>query len=143
MKLQLVIVGTPKLAYAKLGFEEYLKRLGRFHQVRVTSIADKYAYSSAAFAKVIEGTFQVVLEITGQLYSSQQLSDLLEKRSQMGQEISFIIGGPEGLPLDIINNAHLKLSLSRLTLPHDLAMLVLAETLYRSSTISAGHPYHK
>jgi 23S rRNA (pseudouridine1915-N3)-methyltransferase len=53
------------------------------------------------------------------------------------------VGGPEGLPQAVIDQADLAWSLSKLTLPHDLAMVVLLEALYRASTISAGQPYHK
>lgn len=71
------------------------------------------------------------------------LARFLAKRSQEGREVSFIIGGPEGLPEEVINTADHKLSLSELTFPHDLAMVVLLEALYRASTINSNHPYHK
>jgi 23S rRNA (pseudouridine1915-N3)-methyltransferase len=143
MKLHIVTVGQPKLPYARQGWDEYTKRLGRFHHVRASHLADKHADDSQQFRQAIGNAYTVALEVTGQAVSSEELSQFLDKRAQEGREVCFIIGGPDGLPADIIQGADWQWSLSRLTFPHDLAMLVLAETLYRSSTISAGHPYHR
>jgi len=143
MKIHIITVGQPKLRYAREGWEEYIKRLGRFHQVRVTHIADKYAYDSAYIQQVIGSAYSVGLVIEGTQLSSPELASFLEKRALEGREVCFIIGGPEGLPMDIRNSVNTALSFSKLTFPHDLAMVVLAEALYRASTISAGHPYHK
>ena len=143
MKLHLITIGQPKLHYAREGWEEYIKRLGRFHHVRVTHVADKYAYDSAYLKQVLGNSYSVGLVIEGSQLSSHELATFLEKRSLDGREVSFIIGGPEGLPADIRTSVDLTLSFSKLTFPHDLAMVILAEALYRASTISAGHPYHK
>ena len=143
MKLHIVTVGEPKLAYATQGWAEYLKRLGRFHQVRTTHIADKHAYSTEHLLAAAGNAYKIALVIEGQQFSSPQLAQLLEKHSMNGRELCFIIGGPEGLPIEVIRQADLQWSFSKLTFPHDLAMVVLAETLYRASTIAAGHPYHK
>lgn len=143
MKLHIVTIGEPKLAYAKQGWDEYCKRLGRFHQLRVTHLGDKYANDPAQIQATIGKAYNVVLEVTGQQYSSEQLSGFLDKRAPEGREVCFVIGGPDGLPTEVIASADLQWSLSQLTFPHDLAMVVLAEALYRASTISAGHPYHR
>jgi 23S rRNA (pseudouridine1915-N3)-methyltransferase len=141
--MHLITVGTPKLQYAKIGWEEYIGRLKHYHTVRLTHLSDKQAYTPQAFTDVIGNSFAVALDLTGTQLSSEALSTFLNKRAVDGREISFIIGGPEGIPRDIVAQAHFVWSLSDLTFPHDLAMLVMAETLYRSSTISAGIPYHK
>ena len=83
------------------------------------------------------------MEITGPQLTSEALAEFLDKRSFEGREVCFIIGGPDGLPQEVIDSADMLWSLSKLTFPHDLAMVVLAETLYRASTISVGHPYHR
>lgn len=142
MKLHLVTIGEPKLAYAKGGWEEYTKRLGRFHTVRVTHIADKQN-DAAHLLQAAGNAYTVALVIDGPQLTSPELAQFLEKRAQDGREICFLIGGPEGLPKTVIEQADYAWSFSKLTFPHDLAMVVLAETLYRASTISAGHPYHK
>jgi 23S rRNA (pseudouridine1915-N3)-methyltransferase len=143
MKIQLVTVGSPKLAYAKQGWDEYLKRLQRLHQVRVTRLPDKYAYDAAKILAQTAGTILVVLEIQGKGYSSEQLATFLQKRELESKEISFLIGGPEGLPKAVRQAANYQWSLGPLTLPHDLAMVVTLEALYRASTINSGLPYHK
>lgn len=143
MKLHIITVGEPKLDYAKSGWEEYLKRLQRFHQVRVTRVADKYAYDSAHLLKAAGSAYKIGLIIDGTQLSSLQLSDFLEKRAHDGREVCFLIGGPEGLPASVINAVDYAWSFSKLTFPHDLAMVILLEALYRASTIEAGLPYHK
>jgi len=143
MKIQIVTVGKPKLDYAKQGFEEYFTRFSRLHTVRHTVIADKYAYDAGHIMEVTKGTVRVILEITGVEYTSEQLADFLQKRELESREVSFIIGGPEGLPQAVRDTADYRWSLGRLTLPHDLAMVVTLEALYRASTINAHLPYHK
>jgi 23S rRNA (pseudouridine1915-N3)-methyltransferase len=143
MKIHLVTVGKPKLDYAKSGWDEYLSRLQRLHSVRITQLGDKYAYDAVKISEVITGTFSVALEINGKQQSSEELSNLLTQWELNAREVSFIIGGPEGLPQSIRDSANYQWSLGKLTLPHDLAMVVTLEALYRASTINAGLPYHK
>lgn len=143
MKLHLVTIGKPKLAYAQAGWQEYLSRLQRLHTVRLTQLADKYAYDATKIHEAVTGTYMVVLEVTGDQLSSPKLAEFLRQRELAAQEVSFVIGGPEGLPQSVIAHADYRWSLSDLTFPHDLAMVVTAEALYRAATINAGLPYHK
>jgi 23S rRNA (pseudouridine1915-N3)-methyltransferase len=142
MKLHLVTIGSPKLAYAQLGWEEYLKRLMHYHQVRVSHIADKNN-NATAISSAIDNAYLVALVIEGTQLTSPDLAKFLERQALTGREVCFVIGGPEGLPNELIERADLRLSFSMLTFPHDLAMVILVESLYRASTISAGQPYHK
>lgn len=143
MKLHIITVGKPKLAYAQSGWNEYLGRLKRLHSVRTTQIADKHAYDAVKIGESQQGSYKVVLEITGQQFTSEALAAKLTKLELLGKEISFLIGGPEGLPQTIRDTADLQWSFGTLTLPHDLAMVTLLEALYRASTINARLPYHK
>lgn len=143
MKLHLITVGEPKLPYAKAGWEEYLKRLKHYHSLRVTHIADKFAYDASHLLDAAGSAYKVALVIDGKQYTSPELSSFLDKRAMDGREVCFLIGGPEGLPQEVIDQADLQWGLARLTFPHDLAMVVMMEALYRASTISAGIPYHK
>lgn len=142
MKLHIITVGQPKLAYAQAGWQEYWKRLGHYHDIRVTHIADKHN-DSEHITVAAGASYKIALEITGKEFTSEQLATFLEKRSLDGREVSLLIGGPDGLPQDVRDTADLQWSFGRLTLPHDLAMVVLLESLYRASTINAGHPYHR
>lgn len=142
MKIHLITIGKPKLAYAQAGFEEYIGRLKHYHDMRVTHIPDKHN-DSGHLLEAIGKSFAIALVIEGTQQNSQELAVFLEKKAHESREISFVIGGPDGLPADVITASDYQLSLSKLTLPHDLAMVVLCETLYRASTIGAGQPYHR
>ncbi len=142
MKLHLITIGKPKLAYAQIGWEEYFKRLSHFHQVHATHVSDKQ--NDAAHILAAAGSaFKVALMIEGNQFSSESLADFLHKKARDGREVCFIIGGPDGLPPEVVTASDYQWSFSQLTLPHDLAMVVLLESLYRASSINAGLPYHK
>ncbi|PID31783.1 50S rRNA methyltransferase [Candidatus Saccharibacteria bacterium] len=143
MKLHIVTVGEPKLEYARLGWNEYLRRLSRLHHVRTTHVADKWARDANRILAAAGKAYRVALVIDGSQYSSESLASFLDKQALGGRELCFIIGGPDGLPPAVIEAADTTLGLSKLTFPHDLAMLILAETLYRSSSINAQLPYHR
>jgi len=80
-----------------------------------------------------------VLDREGEEYDSIAFSSLLEERRQAGRDVCFVIGGPKGIDLDEVDH---RLSLGRLTLPHQLARVVLLEQLYRGHKILAREPYH-
>ena len=141
MKIHIVTIGNPKLEYAQSGWNLYLERLKHYHSVRVTHISDKR--NDATHITAAAGSaYRVALVINGPQMSSEELATFIEKRANVAQELCFIIGGPDGLPHDVIAAADKQWGLSELTFPHDLAMVMLAETLYRASTITAGQPYH-
>lgn len=142
MKIHLITVGQPKLAYAKLGFKDYLERLQKYHRVRVTHVADKHATTPAKFLEAAGNAYLVTLVINGREIDSQQLATFLKDREQDGRELCFCVGGPDGLPDEVVQKANLAWSYGPLTYPHDLAMVVLTEALYRATTINAGTPYH-
>ena len=142
MKLHIVTVGSPKLEYARSGWQEYYGRLGHYHQIRVSRVPDKHNDSQHILEAAGNG-YIVALEVTGRQFSSPELAAWLEKRALDGREVSLLIGGPDGLPDEVLKKVDFKWSLSSLTLPHDLVMVFLLETLYRASTINSGQPYHK
>jgi 23S rRNA (pseudouridine1915-N3)-methyltransferase len=144
MKLHIITVGEPKLAYARSGWQEYIGRLQHYHQVRISHIADKWAYDAKHLLQAAGNAYTVALVISGgEQFNSPGLAAFLDKRALDGRELCLLVGGPEGLPPEVIAAADFCWSFSKLTFPHDLAMVILAESLYRASTISAGQPYHK
>ncbi len=143
MRLHILTVGEPKLAYARAGWQEYIQRLSRYHHVRTTHLADKWAYDSEHILRACGNAYKVGLVIEGKQLSSPELASFLEKRALEGRELCFVVGGPEGLPQSTQDGMDRLWSFSKLTFPHDLAMVVLAEALYRAASISSGHPYHK
>lgn len=143
MRLHFITVGEPKLDYAKRGWDEYYHRLSRFHQLQVTRVNDRRA-SDADLLAAIGTAYAIPLDLEGRELNSPQLAEKLESLAVNGtSKIAFVIGGPEGFGNEIRERADFLWKLSNLTLPHDLAMVVMLEALYRASTISAGQPYHR
>jgi 23S rRNA (pseudouridine1915-N3)-methyltransferase len=89
--------------------------------------------------RIPERGFVSLLDREGEMLDSVQLSEFLETRRQSGMDLCFVVGGPFGLELDDVDH---RLSLGAITLPHQLARVVLLEQLYRAHKIIAGEPYH-
>ncbi len=142
MKLHIITIGKPKLGYAKEGWDEYWNRLQHYHHIRLTQLDDKYANNSAKLLATAGNSYKVGLIIKGTQLTSEELSGFLDRRALESREVSFLVGGPDGLPRDVQAAMDFQWSFSKLTLPHDLAMVTLLESLYRASTINAGTPYH-
>jgi len=93
---------------------------------------------------VTAGVSSIALDERGKLFSSRDLASWLGKRRDAGcRDVAFLIGGPDGHAAAVLDEADLVLSLGPLTLPHGLARVVLAEQIYRATTILTGHPYHR
>jgi 23S rRNA (pseudouridine1915-N3)-methyltransferase len=142
MRLHVITVGQPKLEYTQSGWSEYWTRLKHYHQLRATHIPDRQNDAGHLLAAAGK-SFKVVLVVEGQEFSSRGLAHFLQKRELEAREVSLTVGGPDGLPEEVIAQADYAWSLGALTLPHDLAMVVLLEALYRASTINYGQPYHR
>jgi len=145
MKIHIVTIGEPKLAYAKAGWKEYTARLRHYHTIKLTHINDKNNDDAHVLEAARSGSnpYTVALTIDGPQLSSQLLAKFMDDKTNQARELCLIIGGPDGLSEAVINQADRCLGLSALTFPHDLAMVVLAEALYRASTLNSGHPYHR
>nr|WP_279231445.1 23S rRNA (pseudouridine(1915)-N(3))-methyltransferase RlmH [Thermus thalpophilus] len=133
--MRVVAVGKPKLAYARLGVEEYARRIGRYAPLEVLFVKDEDLLPRA------EGHRKVVLDERGKLLSTEGFLRLLQ--GWEGEKVAFLVGGAEGHEEAVREAADFLLSLSPLTLQHELALLVLMEQLYRVLTLRAGHPYHR
>lgn len=92
--------------------------------------------------KVPRGAVLVALHEAGKVFTSPQLATWLDEHSTRGEHIALVLGGPLGLHTDVLQAAQLKLSLSPLTFPHQLARVILDEQLYRAAMIIAGKSYH-
>jgi 23S rRNA (pseudouridine1915-N3)-methyltransferase len=90
-----------------------------------------------------KGSTLVVLDVLGQSVTTMKLSSLLDSWLQYGQDISIVIGGPDGVSDELLSAASLKISLSALTFPHTLARVILLEQIYRAWSILNNHPYHR
>ena len=158
--IDLICIGKMNASYFAAGVTEYQKRLGGFCSFRIielpeASIADKNASdrqiakalqkeSDAILASVRKGAYLVALCVEGKQISSEDLAALLAERAGSGAgDIAFVIGSSHGLDDRVKKAAQARISMGRITLPHQLARLVLTEQLYRACTINAGMKYHK
>lgn len=158
--VDLICVGKLNASYFAAGVAEYQKRLGGFCNFRIvelpeTTIADKNA-SEKQIEKALQkegdgilhsvrkGAYLVALCVEGKQISSEELAALLAQRAGSGAgDVAFVIGSSHGLDERVKRAAQARISLGRITLPHQLARLVLTEQLYRACTINAGMKYHK
>jgi len=144
MTFHIITIGRPKLLYATEGFAFYIKRLRHFHRVEVTHIRDNQHASDKMLAQMDASSYNILLDEHGKQFSSEELSVFLSaKKCTERGPIQFFIGGPDGHSPAIKEQADYVWALSRLTFPHDMAMLLSAEALYRATTIASGHPYHR
>lgn len=146
MKIKIITIGEPKGEFKKI-FLEYTKRLSGFVSLEIFHIKEdhkKPKISEEKALKKMDRSFIILLDESGKNFSSESLSDFLEKKENNSVgEISFFIGGTNGHSDDVKEKADFLISLSSLTFPHDLAAVVLSETLYRSFSILKNHPYHR
>ncbi|MBV9108540.1 MAG: 23S rRNA (pseudouridine(1915)-N(3))-methyltransferase RlmH [Gemmatimonadetes bacterium] len=155
MKIMVVAVGRPRGPAAELiaEYETRAKRYFTFESAEVKEEAFRRAGDAARvrdeegkrlLARVHAGAEIVALHETGRQWSSQKLADWLNELGVRGSPgAAFVIGGAYGLSDEVLSRARHQLSLSAMTLPHEIARLVLAEQLYRAGTILRGEPYHK
>jgi 23S rRNA (pseudouridine1915-N3)-methyltransferase len=137
------------------GVTEYAKRLPRELNLcwREISVARRSNNSNAVVLcaqegeKVLKaipaGDRVIALDVTGKRISTEKLASELSDWQMAGDNVSFLIGGPDGLSAACLQRAQMRWSLSDLTLPHPLVRVVLAEQLYRAWTITVKHPYHR
>jgi 23S rRNA (pseudouridine1915-N3)-methyltransferase len=154
VKLILIVVGRLKERFWRDAAEEYLKRLGPYATVRVVEIADRdsgrdetraLAEEGADILRAIpEGAHVIALEVGGKQLSSEGFSARLDTLALDGRStVAFVVGGSVGLDAPVLTRADERLSLGPMTLPHNLARVVLLEQIYRAFRISRGEPYHK
>jgi 23S rRNA (pseudouridine1915-N3)-methyltransferase len=134
VRIIVLAVGRLRPPYAD-DVQHYLKLLAR--HARVESIEVRQEEQLAA--RIPERSFVSLLDRGGEQFDSLSFSRFLEERRQAGRDVCFVVGGPLGLQLDDVDH---RFSLGPLTLPHQLARVVLLEQLYRGHKILAGEPYH-
>lgn len=158
MNVTIIAVGRLKESYLRDGCAEYVKRLGAFAKVNVIEINEERAGDNPSeseirnaiskegeriLAKIPKNAIAVPLCIEGREYSSPDFSKLIESISMSSSHICFIIGGSFGLSDKVKAIGRNKLSFGKMTLPHQLARMVLLEQIYRAFSISNHSKYHK
>ncbi len=99
--------------------------------------------SDALLAAIPEGDYVVALDVTGRSFSTEELAEKIVSFRQRGDNLSLLIGGPDGLGAKCLAKAAERWSLSALTFPHPLVRVVITEQFYRAISIIKGHPYHR
>ena len=153
-RLTLLAVGDKLPAWAEAATADYLKRMPREARVELLTVkpekrsgqsADSLKQAEAARLrdKLPANARLVALDEHGRQVSTRELADLLARWLGSGQDVCLVIGGADGLAPAILDKAETTLALSRLTLPHALARVLLAEQLYRAVSLLNNHPYHR
>lgn len=152
MRLHLFSVARRPPAWAEAACEEYLKRFGTGLDLRLREFAPKTGASidqqrereAEMLLRAMPAAARVVvLDEHGEAWSTADLAGQLRRWREDAQEVVFAIGGAEGHGLAVRAAAHASWSLSRLTLPHALARVVVVEQLYRAWSLLHNHPYHR
>ena len=160
IRINIICIGKIKEKYFTDAISEYAKRLTAFCRFSVTELAEEKIRNNnpnqAEISEVIEaegerilkkigaGDFVVAMCIEGRQLSSEELSAMLDNAALTGKStVDFIIGGSYGLADRVKSIADFKLSMSRMTFPHQMARMILSEQIYRAFEISTNGKYHK
>ncbi len=155
MYIRILAIGNKMPSWVVEGFDEYAKRFPPSCELKLIEIpAEKRTKQSdikqliaregeKLLAAIKPGHKIIALEVTGKSWTTEALANELKRWQHDGRNIDLLIGGPDGLSAETLKKAETKWSLSPLTLPHPLVRIILAEQLYRATTILQGHPYHR
>jgi len=143
MKIKVAWIGKTKEPAIQALTDDYLKRISRYTEVEGVPLKDEAAVLAVGRgARTKERHKLVLLDSRGKQLSSEELAEFLEREQAQALPLLFAIGGADGFTEEARRKAGLVLSLGRMTLPHELARVMLLEQLYRAFTILKNHPYH-
>jgi 23S rRNA (pseudouridine1915-N3)-methyltransferase len=155
LKFLVYAVGHRMPAWVAAGFEEYARRMPRELPLILKEIRPEPSSAGASAERVRRGEAArvrsslpdgcriVALDEHGQGVRTEAFAAMIEAWTHEGRDVAFLIGGAEGLDASLKQSAHLMLSLSAMTLPHQLVRIILAEQLYRAVSLLRNHPYHR
>jgi 23S rRNA (pseudouridine1915-N3)-methyltransferase len=155
MRLIVSAIGQRMPDWVNQGWVEYARRFPRGLSLELRELAAakrgrnanpdslRKTESAALMASVPDGFRVIALDERGESWSTANLAERLERWMQEEHGICFLVGGPDGMSRDCRAAANDRWSLSRLTLPHPMVRIILAEQLYRAWTVTANHPYHR
>jgi 23S rRNA (pseudouridine1915-N3)-methyltransferase len=154
MIVHVVAVGRVRDAALREACNAYATRIGRYQRFELREVREGGRKErDAAAARQLEGralldavppgSHIVALSRGGEAKTSEELAGLIERWRELARDVAFVVGAAHGLDQAVLDGAHLRLALSDMTLPHELARLALLEQIYRAMTILRGEPYHK
>jgi len=154
-KIKFIVVGGTRSSFLKQGELYYVERLRRYATAEWIEVTPQKVTKGRSREEILRVEARsiakkclpndhiIALDLKGKEYDSEGLAALVEQLSQTPKRICFVIGGPLGLSKEVLDTAAHRVSLSRLTLTHEMSRLVLLEQLYRAHTIIKGEKYHK
>jgi 23S rRNA (pseudouridine1915-N3)-methyltransferase len=154
MRITILAVGKIREEWLKEGIFEFSKRISKYCELvieEIPDVPDDYGIDRSTadegrrlLSRIKDGDFVVALDVNGQTVDSMALSEkLLQWMDAGGARVTFLIAGSNGYAADVLSRANERISLSRLTFPHQFARLILLEQLFRSFKISRSEKYHK
>ncbi len=149
MRIEIVYPGRVKNAFARAGFEEYIKRSKRLVKVETVSIPASKSTDpfrcvedeSQKLLKYLLDKEYVLLDVKGRELDTKDFTDLIKKHIDFGKDLIFVVGGVFGVSDEIKKRAATLLSLSKMTFTHSISLMLLSEQFYRATKILSGHPY--
>lgn len=155
MRITLAVIGKTEVGFVRQGIEEYVKRLQHYVTFNIQYIGDarntrnmseaqqRVAEGKSLIAALDASDHVVLLDEHGTERTSVDYSQWLQRRMASGSKrLVFVVGGPYGFSPEVYDRANEKISLSKMTFPHELVRLVFVEQLYRAFTILRHEPYH-
>ncbi|MEI8207780.1 MAG: 23S rRNA (pseudouridine(1915)-N(3))-methyltransferase RlmH [Methylococcales bacterium] len=155
MQINLITVGNRMPGWVQQGYDEYAKRLPRECELVLKEVAPGKRSKNSDVARIVkdegdrmlaaipQGAYIVTLDIPGKPWTTPELAQAMQRWMESGQHVALLVGGPEGLADSAKQLARESWSLSKLTFPHPLVRIVVAEQLYRAWSIIHNHPYHR
>jgi 23S rRNA (pseudouridine1915-N3)-methyltransferase len=145
VRVRILAVGTRMPGWVTTAYEDYVRRMRAALRIDLEEIpvGRTKADEEKKLLERIGDDYLVALDERGKSLTTLQLAKWLGERQQDGRNLSFAIGGPDGLGPGILARATLRWSLSALTFPHAMVRVILAEQLYRAHTVLQNHPYHR
>ena len=143
--IKIICIGKIIENYLKDAINDYQKRISKYHKIEIVELPDSNIDNEKELIKknINPKDYIITMEIEGNMLSSIELSEKIDKTFITNPNITFIIGGSTGLHQEIKNMSNYKLSFSKLTFPHQLFRVILLEQIYRSFKILNNESYHK
>lgn len=143
--IKIICIGKIKEAFYRDAIAEYMKRLSKYQKIEIIELMDSNIKDEKELIlkKIDNKDFIITLEIEGKQLSSVEFSELIDKTLINNSNITFIIGGSDGLDDVIKKLSNYKLSFSKMTFPHQLFRVILLEQIYRAFKILHNESYHK
>ena len=145
MRVRIVAIGTRMPGWVTTAYDDYTRRLRSSLRVDLDElpVGKGKADEEKKLIERVGDDYLVALDERGKSLTTLEVARWLGARQQDGRNLSFVIGGPDGLGPAILKAADLRWSLSNLTFPHAMVRVILAEQLYRAHSVLQNHPYHR